>query len=182
MLIYIARHGQTDWNARKTIQGHTDIPLNSQGQHQADCLATLLGKEGVRPEIILCSDLLRSSQTARILSLALGVPSKADVRLREANYGKLEGLRYEEIIERHGHGIVEHAVTEWDFRQFDGEHKTAVLQRQVEALNLHGHGRERLLVVGHGRALRTLLHHFGYPFDNIQGNYQLIELDYPLCL
>ncbi|MGA1689823.1 MAG: histidine phosphatase family protein, partial [Candidatus Nanopelagicaceae bacterium] len=64
--IVLWRHGQTDWNLQNRFQGHSDIPLNETGHAQARRAAPLL--MGLRPEKIICSDLIRTQQTAAPLS------------------------------------------------------------------------------------------------------------------
>lgn len=65
--LYIVRHGQTDWNVRKIIQGHSDIPLNTEGQEQARVLAESL--KNVHFDKIISSDLVRAKRTAEIVAL-----------------------------------------------------------------------------------------------------------------
>ena len=63
--IYLARHGETDWNAARRLQGRTDTALNSTGRQQAAKLAEHL--KGVRLDAIYCSTLSRSRETAEIV-------------------------------------------------------------------------------------------------------------------
>ena len=85
--IYLARHGETDWNAQRRIQGQTDTPLNAKGRQQAAKLAELL--KGIRLDMVYTSSLRRSRDTAEI---ALGgVPVKSLPGLNERHHGKFEG-------------------------------------------------------------------------------------------
>jgi len=85
--IYLARHGETDWNAERRLQGRTDTPLNSTGRQQAAKLAERL--KGVRLDAVYSSTLSRSRETAEI---ARGdVPMKSLPGLTERNHGKFEG-------------------------------------------------------------------------------------------
>ena len=65
-IIYLIRHGETDWNQDKRIQGQTDIPLNARGRRQAEALAGRLST--VSLEMIYTSDLTRARETAEIIA------------------------------------------------------------------------------------------------------------------
>jgi broad specificity phosphatase PhoE len=90
-VVFVARHGETDWNATHRWQGHTDVPLNDTGRTQAAALA-----ERLRGEVLagaVASDLSRASETARMVTEALAVPLVyLDPDLRERAYGVFEGL------------------------------------------------------------------------------------------
>src|SRR5690606_12679896 len=92
------RHGITDWNAARRIQGHSDPPLNPQGRAQAAAAAPLLAAR--RPVAIVSSDLRRCLQTAAPLAELTGLPVTRDSRLRERSYGEWEGLTLAEVAER----------------------------------------------------------------------------------
>ncbi|WP_164984901.1 histidine phosphatase family protein [Ammoniphilus sp. CFH 90114] len=93
---YLIRHGETDWNKWKKLQGHTDIPLNKQGVIQADQVAKRLSTLPL--QLICSSDLLRARQTAEQVSrYHINVPFIQVHDFRERNYGQWEGLDYEEI-------------------------------------------------------------------------------------
>ncbi len=88
-MLYIMRHGKTDWNEMKKLQGRTDIPLNENGRQmaklvQADC------KE-IGFDICYSSPLLRAKETAEIALDGLGVPIVLDERLMEMSFGEAEG-------------------------------------------------------------------------------------------
>lgn len=95
MRLYLARHGQTDWNAAQIAQGQTDIPLNSVGRDQAHALAQAF--EGVRLDRIVSSDLIRASETARAVGDILGLSVELDSRLRERSFGEWEGRPYHDF-------------------------------------------------------------------------------------
>ena len=69
-MIYLVRHGQTDWNIeKKHTQGHTDIPLNENGKKQAEQLAQSISN--LKIDKIISSDLLRAKETAEIINKKL---------------------------------------------------------------------------------------------------------------
>src|SRR4029079_14367922 len=96
--ILLARHGETDWNSGRRVQGHTDIPLNARGIEQAKALAAQLA--GERLTAVFSSDLSRALETARGGAAAHGLEVTIDPRLREKNFGTWEGLTVVEIAER----------------------------------------------------------------------------------
>ena len=89
---YIFRHGQTIWNAEGRPQGQSEypVPLTITGQEQARALAQKLADKKIK--LIVSSDLMRAKQTAEIVAAELKVPVKFDPRLREVDYGTLNGL------------------------------------------------------------------------------------------
>src|SRR5215510_4519160 len=87
--IYLARHGETDWNAERRLQGRTDTTLNATGRQQAAKLAERL--KGVRLDAVYSSTLNRSIETAAIAHGAAPVKSLAG--LNERNHGKFEGKK-----------------------------------------------------------------------------------------
>jgi probable phosphoglycerate mutase len=90
-LLYVARHGETDWNVALRWQGHTDVPLNDNGRAQARDLGARLRGKGIGA--VVASDLSRAHETARIVAAELGVAvAYVDAGLRERQYGVFEGL------------------------------------------------------------------------------------------
>ena len=89
MKIYVARHGETSWNARNIICGRTDIPLNERGKEQAMLLAERLA--GVSIDRIIASPMIRARQTAETVAEKHGLPIMFDERLIEQNFGIYEG-------------------------------------------------------------------------------------------
>ena len=88
-MLYFIRHGQTDWNAQKRIQGITDIPLNNRGIFEARLAAHEVSK--IKWDRIISSPLSRAYQTAEILNQRIGLQIETDDRLAELNLGNLEG-------------------------------------------------------------------------------------------
>ena len=90
MRLYVARHGQTAWNAENKICGTTDLPLNELGQAQAKELAEKCGAYDI--DLIIASTMLRARQTAAAVAQRWNVPVITDERLVEQNYGIYEGM------------------------------------------------------------------------------------------
>ena len=66
--IYIIRHGQTEMNSRKLLQGRTDLPLNTEGIVQASKTAEILNNMGIFFDRVFSSPLVRAVYTAELLS------------------------------------------------------------------------------------------------------------------
>ena len=99
--IYLARHGETEWNALGRLQGHTDVPLNDAGRAQARALGALLANEGLAS--VTTSDLARAHETGALAALATraAMPSAVDPDLRERRFGIFEGLTRDECATQH---------------------------------------------------------------------------------
>lgn len=98
MKIYYVRHGQTDWNLAKKMQGGgSERPLNETGIKQAEDARREL--ENVKYDIIIRSPMYRVEQTANIINEGRNIPIIVDERIRERKLGELEGHVITEEIE-----------------------------------------------------------------------------------
>ena len=89
-MLYIIRHGKTDWNELHRLQGRTDVPLNDEGRRMAE-----EAREAYRDihfDVCFCSPLSRARETAEILLRGRDVPVLTDDRLAEMGFGSYEGL------------------------------------------------------------------------------------------
>lgn len=91
-MLYIMRHGETDWNVRHKLQGHTDVPLNDNGRKMAKDAAEKY--KDVHFDVCYCSPLIRAKETAEIFLNGRDVPIITDDRLQEMSFGEFEGLAY----------------------------------------------------------------------------------------
>jgi broad specificity phosphatase PhoE len=99
-LVFLIRHGETDWNAEGRWQGHTDVPLNEKGRTQALRVADALRKAGLGG--VVSSDLSRASETAQIVGTSLGIEVVyLDADLRERMFGVFEGLTRDQCERLH---------------------------------------------------------------------------------
>jgi probable phosphoglycerate mutase len=89
-MLYIMRHGRTDWNDRHKLQGRTDVPLNAEGRWMAEKAAEEY--RDVPLDVCWCSPLIRARETAEIVLCGRDVPIFTDDRLREMSFGEYEGL------------------------------------------------------------------------------------------
>lgn len=90
---WLIRHGETQWNADRRLQGWRDIDLNDVGMQQAEQLAEHLSSANFTARIdhVVSSDLARAHQTATVSAHHFGVPITTTPTLRERNYGIYEG-------------------------------------------------------------------------------------------
>jgi broad specificity phosphatase PhoE len=153
--IFVARHGQTDWNLEQRWQGHADPPLNATGREQAAELGESFVARGI--DAIISSDLRRAAETAEIVGARLGLAVELDPRLREVDVGEWSGLTSAEVEARYPDGYRRRrtGMTGWDH----GEDLAAMANRVAAALfDLAARypGR-RVLVVTHGGPVRATL-------------------------
>lgn len=146
--LYLVRHGETEWNRQRRIQGLTDIPLNATGREQARLTGMLLTRRPITR--VVASPLSRARETAEIIATQLGL---ADPELRDAfverDYGAAEGLDFHEIDVRYPPGV-----------EVPGrESREDVAARVIPALQALAAERpgEAIVVVSHGGAIRAAL-------------------------
>ncbi len=89
MKLYVVRHGETDWNKARRMQGRTDIPLNEKGIEMAK--KTGLGMADVPLDLCFCGPLIRTRQTAENILAGRDVPIIVDPRIIEFSFGEWEG-------------------------------------------------------------------------------------------
>jgi probable phosphoglycerate mutase len=149
MELWLVRHGETTFGAQRRLAGWADPPLSDKGEHEAEALRPFLN--GHHFDSVWSSDLQRAITTSR---LAWGQVS-ADQRLREINFGDLEGCAFEEID-------LDMARALLAFQEFaapNGESLTETRTRIDEFLHELGPGRHLLFV--HGGVIRLLTRHLG---------------------
>ncbi|AQQ53342.1 histidine phosphatase family protein [Planococcus lenghuensis] len=89
-IIYLIRHGETDWNAMERIQGQTDIPLNETGKRQAAASASHL--KTADWDVMITSPLARTKETAEIINAELNLPLYEMENFVERGFGQAEGM------------------------------------------------------------------------------------------
>lgn len=158
-LLFVFRHGETDWNRAGRLQGHTDVPLNESGLAQARALSQKLLAH--RLDAVLSSDLARALHTGRMVAEAAGVPLIIDPGLRETNVGEAEGLLWAEAKARFGEELTERWFAEEDVAFPGGETGRATRTRALAALRRFAtaHRHRRIGVSTHGAMVRQLMKH-----------------------
>jgi len=150
-VVYLIRHGETEWNVQRRLQGHQDIPLSALGLQQAEKVAQRLAKE--RLHAVYSSDLLRAKMTAMRIAHYQQQPVILHPGLRERSYGTYEGKRWDEIP-GYGEGFRSHlwaaeGVESWQHMQ----------RRAMRTLSeiVSRHVGERVAVVSHGGTINAIL-------------------------
>lgn len=169
--LYIIRHGRTDWNVQGRIQGHTDIPLNEEGEAQAKKLAEEL--KHIHFDEVFSSDLLRAKRTAELIVLEKKLAVKTTQALREQTYGIYEGRRGEDVdreLKRLFDDYKKLSVQELMTQREDPSMETheEVVSRFITflreiAVTYKG---KNILIATHGAVMRYFLIHLGF------GDYQ----------
>lgn len=155
-VLILVRHGETIWNAEHRYQGQSDIPLSEGGIQQAERVAARLQSEAF--DALYVSDLSRAKQTATIINQHHQLEVRSDARLREANMGIFEGLTPDEQRARFP-DIYDIWRADPDMPPPQGEPRTDIEARMQAILDhiLDAHANQRVLIVGHGGTLRTLM-------------------------
>lgn len=101
-MLYVARHGETDWNREKRFQARVDVPLNDTGRGQARALGALFVRRGQRFVLARCSPLSRAVETLRIVLDGQEVPFATEPALLELQLGDYEGRLESDIRAQEG--------------------------------------------------------------------------------
>lgn len=157
--LVLIRHGETDWNVEKRVQGHIDIDLNDRGCRQAVAAGVALRNE--KFDAIVSSDLKRALHTANAIAASRDMTVETDPALRERCFGIFEGLLYNELESCY--------PTDWhawktrvaDHRFQPGVHIAETLnefsERCLSAIDRIGRrGGGRIAVVAHGGVLECI--------------------------
>lgn len=156
-LLTLVRHGQTDWNLERRIQGTTDIPLNDTGRADARGAAAALA--GTSHDAIYSSPLVRAHETAQIIAGELGLSAPRTVHgVREREFGVGEGMLVDDYIAQYGdwHGDVPGAETMEQVRDRALDELDVIVR---DARRRSSPRAESIVVVSHGGVIRALLLH-----------------------
>ena len=153
MKLYVARHGQTQWNAENKVCGRTDLPLTEVGMAQAQALAEKAADLGI--DLILTSPLDRAHTMARIIADRCGAEVQVEERLIEQNYGVFEG------VDRQDSGFLANK-RQFAVRYPGGESMMDVAHRIYGLLEdvKREHDGKNVLLVCHGGVLRLVRSYF----------------------
>lgn len=150
------RHGETDWNVCRRIQGHTDVPLNETGQAQA--MAMAFNAAHYDFNAIYSSDLSRAAATAEMLANRRELAVKLLPQLRERHYGIFQGLTAAEGAERHPEAYAHYLARnpEYDFET--GESLLGFAARVEQAIDymVRHHTGQLIGAVSHAGVLDIL--------------------------
>ncbi|MCA0272367.1 MAG: histidine phosphatase family protein [Proteobacteria bacterium] len=166
-MIYLLRHGQTEFNLEGRLQGQMDSPLTDFGRDQARACGALIAAEVTAPSI-WTSPLIRAAETARLVAAGLpGAALKVEPRLAEASFGIWEGLTRTEIDAGWPGIRKKHPPRQWKLNAPEGEGLDGLTARLASVLkDAAGHPGD-VVLVSHGisgRLIRGL--HGGLSLDD----------------
>jgi 2,3-bisphosphoglycerate-dependent phosphoglycerate mutase len=162
--VCIIRHGQTAWNVDRRFQGWSDVPLNETGRRQAEELKQALDSREF--DAVWSSDLRRAIETAEIVAGG----AQSDRRLREMNFGDLEGSTWGEMD-----GALRASIEGFDaFEAPGGESTSGVRTRVTEFLDGLDPGLH--LVVTHGGVIRMIKRECGA--DGFPDHGDVLDIDW----
>lgn len=160
--LYVVRHGQTDWNKEKRIQGMQDIGLNEEGKRQAKILSEVFKAFPI--SAVYCSTLKRAKQTAQEIANAFSHPVIENEHLHEKNMGSVEGLLMTDYKKQFQDKLNEHLSLNFYERLFnkivdDAESTIDLAERVLPALHsiCQNHRGEHVVIVTHGWVIKLLL-------------------------
>ena len=152
--IFLARHGESDWNVEKRFQGHSDRPLTERGREQAHALADLVGSEKI--DAVYTSPLSRARETAEIVAARAGLEALALPELREVDTGSWSGLSRADVEARFPEGFARwrSGGSGWE----NGESYDEMAERVIGALQkiAEDHPAGRVLLISHGGPIRAI--------------------------
>lgn len=144
-MIYITRHGQTDWNVQKKVMGRCDEPLNEKGLEQANETRNALLNTDI--DLIICSPLLRAKQTADVINEDRNIPIIYDERIIERDFGEFEGKETKDF-DFHGY---------WNYYkndQYNSAENIQVFFKRIYAflddITSEYNNNKNILIVAHG--------------------------------
>ncbi|NMA87109.1 MAG: histidine phosphatase family protein [Tissierellia bacterium] len=155
--IYLIRHGESQWNVLRKIQGQKDIPLTDKGRKQAELAGEKLSEENI--DIIYSSDLKRASETAEIIGQNIGIEPIYNMSLREINFGIWEGLSNDSMNSKYRDEVCLWRREPEKLNIQEAENLYDVQRRAMNFLNfiLENEKDENILVVSHGVTLKTII-------------------------
>lgn len=154
----LLRHGQTEWNILKKIQGSADSPLSKEGKEQTDAWADIL--KSYDWDRIIASDLGRVRATVDILNRKLDLPVSFDPRLREQYWGDWEGLTLPFVQHNFKDDLARRVAMGWEFAAPGGETRRAVKERVLATLleSAQKWPGQKILVVCHQGVVKSVLY------------------------
>lgn len=176
-IIYLVRHGQTDWNVKGIIQGQTDVPLNKLGEEQAIQCGSYFKKDDFN--IIISSPLRRAKKTAQLINDSLHLPLIFNQDLKERYFGIAEGKTKKKLNIQFPEQIYPKQET-----------RLALNKRVMTTLNniIRTYPNKKVLIVAHGAVINSILssvsnHIMGSRITTLKnGSFTILNINKPLWL
>ncbi|MCX6793796.1 MAG: histidine phosphatase family protein [Candidatus Gottesmanbacteria bacterium] len=156
-MIYIVRHGETDWNVNHIMQGQLNIPLNDKGRAQVRAIAVHL-KE-VHFDVCYASPLSRAYETATIINSYHHVPILKETAIMERHFGVVQRKTYAEVYNFHPAMLFGERWNYPDYKPQGGESANDVKNRAIKFVKhiLKKNKGKSVLIVSHGDFLRSVI-------------------------
>jgi len=166
MLLYLIRHGQTDWNRDHRVMGHTPVPLNERGRAGIEAVALALKAEGI--SVIYTSTVARALESASILAEEWGASLREEARLNEALFEPWVGMTYGELEASEQFRLYLSAPSRARFSTNEG--MADIQRRALAAVErvIAETGAERAAIVSHSDIIKPILtHYLGMDLDSM---------------
>jgi len=158
--LFLIRHGQTEWNVQKRMQGRLDSPLTAKGRAQADANGRVL-KHSAQVDALVVSPSGRTRETAYIVNSYLRVPVSYEQALMERDCGDWSGLTIDEIAANYPQAWRSRETEPYHHRPPGGENFEDMIARVRDFLDsLFQGNHEQVALVTHSALSRAILTHF----------------------
>jgi broad specificity phosphatase PhoE len=155
----LIRHGKTQWNLEKRIQGNNDLGLCPEGVDQVEKWINIL-KNAETWDRIVVSGLCRTWETAEIINKDLNLPIEKNTRLNEQDWGAWNGKTYQDLVLEQPKELERQMASGWRFCPPGGEDRLTVWRRSLSVFRDMAVCRpgQKILVVSHGGVIKTLIY------------------------
>jgi broad specificity phosphatase PhoE len=166
-ILYFARHGETDWNVERRLQGQHDIPLNALGRNQASRAGAILRESIIRSGRramdldYVSSPLGRARETMELMRAELGLDPgryRTDARIMEMSFGRWEGFTFAELQATNTELLAARERDKWGFVLPGGE---SYAQLVIRVREWYASIQQDTVVAAHGGVCRALIAHLG---------------------
>ena len=179
MKVIVVRHGETEWNASKRIQGQKDIELNDEGREQASQTAQKILDKKI--DLIITSSLKRAKETAQIINSFFNVPVIEEPRIMERSFGDNEGKTKTEIDEmKKQNPLIEES---WDYVknvEYNNVERVQDFFRRVYSFldeMIEKYRGQNILIVTHGGVTIPMHCYFNrIPLETVHNSSQMPKL------
>jgi broad specificity phosphatase PhoE len=153
--VFLARHGETDYNAQRRFQGHLAVPLNALGREQAHALARVAATR--EWATLICSPLARARETAEIVGAAIGHHPIDDARFAETDCGDWTDLTFDAVEAAEPELFASYLRADPEFGFPGGESFAQQQLRVLEGIDAAAQGPRPALIVSHRGSIRLAL-------------------------
>jgi alpha-ribazole phosphatase len=169
--LYLIRHGETEGAETKRYKGHIDVPLSDNGIMQVKAMSGYVAQNGGKwIKAVYTSDLGRAVKSAEIIAEPLGLQPVIVEGIKERNFGKWEGMSFDEVADKYPDEFKAWADNPLEFSPMEGESTIKTRDRAVETFNqlVNKHTNEDIAIVAHGGINRVIICELlGIPLENI---------------